>query len=200
MSRYTGPRAKVCRRLGFLAFENANVEKAFLKRETQERFGRKRSEYGRRLVEKQKVMYYYGMREKQMRIFFDRARRQHGDTGRNFLSLCERRLDNAVFSAGFASSRNAARQMINHGHVALNGRKTDVASALVGVGDTITVRDRDASRKLAKSYMDQRQGYEAPEWIATDPKSFTAKIVRLPAREDARLPVNEQLVVEFYSR
>ena len=199
MGRYTGPRAKICRRLGFTVFENANVEKAFLKRESLG-FPRKRSEYGRRLLEKQKVMHYYGMREKQMRKVFDMARRQKGDTGQNFLILCERRLDNVLFSAGFAASRAAARQMIVHGHIRLNGKNVDVPSILANTGDEITIRDNPRSQKLARQAVENKRGYEAPDWIAVDPKSTTCRVVRLPLREDIRLPVDAQLVVEFYSR
>ena len=109
MGRHTGPRAKICRRLGVLVFENSNVEKAFLRREESGGFGRRPTEYAKRLMEKQKVMYYYGMREKQMRKLYRKAKSQKGDTGQSFLVLCERRLDNFLFSAGFASSRAAGR-------------------------------------------------------------------------------------------
>ena len=199
MGRHTGPKTKICRRLGFLVFDNANVEKAFLRRESVG-FQGKQSEYGRRLLEKQKIMHYYGMREKQMRKIFGWARRAKGDAGRNFLILCERRLDNVVCQAGLAPSRPAARQLVSHGNIQVNGRKVDIASQLVNTGDTITVKDKPGAKKLVEGYVAQRAGYEAPDWIAVDPKTQTAKVVRLPVRDDVRLPVNEQLVVEFYSR
>ncbi len=126
MGRYIGPRTKVCRRLGFMIYDNSNVEKAFMKRE-QEPFRRKQSEYGRRLLEKQKVMFYYGMREGQMRKLFNLARRTKGNTSKAFLIACERRLDNVVYSAGFTASRAQARQLISHGNILVNGRRVDVA-------------------------------------------------------------------------
>ncbi|MDR0363045.1 MAG: 30S ribosomal protein S4 [Planctomycetota bacterium] len=199
MGRYIGPRTKICRRLGFMIYENSNVEKAFLKRE-QEPFRRKQSEYGRRLLEKQKVMYYYGMREGQMRKFFNIARRTKGNTSKAFLIACERRLDNAVFSAGFAMSRAQARQFICHGNIRVNGKRVDIASYMVETGDAITISDRSGVRKMVTDIVDRKSGYVAPDWIAVDGKTLTAKIVRLPVREDVRLPVNEQLLVEFYSR
>ncbi len=199
MGRYLGPRTKVCRRLGFMIYDNTNVEKAFMKRE-QEPFRRKQSEYGRRLLEKQKVMFYYGMRESQMRKLFNLARRTKGNTSKAFLIACERRLDNVVYSAGFAASRAQARQVICHGNIRVNGHRVDIASYLVNTGDTITVSDRAGVRKLISDVLEKKSGYVAPDWIAVDPKSLTAKVVRLPVREDVRLPVNEQLLVEFYSR
>ena len=199
MGRYLGPKTKVCRRLGFMIYDNTNIEKAFMKRE-QEPFRRKQSEYGRRLLEKQKVMYYYGMRESQMRKMFNLARRTKGNTSKAFLIACERRLDNVVYSAGFTSSRPQARQVISHGNILANGRRVDVASYLVNTGDTITISERPGVRKLITAVVEKKSGYVAPDWIAVDEKSLTAKIVRLPVREDVRLPVNEQLLVEFYSR
>ncbi|MCL1999849.1 MAG: 30S ribosomal protein S4 [Planctomycetes bacterium] len=199
MGRYLGPRAKICRRLGLLIYDNSNIEKAFMKRE-QDPFRRKQSEYGRRLLEKQKVMYYYGMREGQMRRLFNLARRAKGNTSKVFLINCERRLDNAVYSAGFAASRPQARQLIGHGNVLINGRRVDVASYLVDTGDAITFSERSGVRKIVAGVVEKKGGYTAPDWIAVDSKTLTAKIIRLPVREDVRLPVNEQLLVEFYSR
>ena len=199
MGRYLGPKTKICRRLGFMIYDNTNIEKAYMKRE-QEPFRRKQSEYGRRLLEKQKVMFYYGMRESQMRKLFNLARRTKGNTSKAFLIACERRLDNVVYSAGFTASRPQARQLISHGNILVNGHRVDIASYLVNTGDTITVSERAGVRKLVTSVVDKKSGYVAPDWIAVDPKSLTAKIVRLPVREDVRLPVNEQLLVEFYSR
>ncbi|MDR1611839.1 MAG: 30S ribosomal protein S4 [Planctomycetota bacterium] len=199
MGRYLGPRTKICRRLGFMIYENSNVEKAFLKRE-QETFRRKQSEYGRRLLEKQKVMYYYGMREGQMRKFFNLARRTKGNTSKAFLIACERRLDNAVHSAGFAASRAQARQLICHGNVRVNGKRVDIASFMVGTGDAITISERTGVRKVVTGIVERKSGYAAPDWIAVDPKNLVAKVVRLPVRDDVRLPVNEQLLVEFFSR
>jgi small subunit ribosomal protein S4 len=199
MGRYIGPRTKVCRRLGFMIYDNTNIEKAFMKRE-QEPFRRKQSEYGRRLLEKQKVMFYYGMREGQMRKMFNLARRTKGNTSKAFLIACERRLDNAVYSAGFAASRMQARQIIGHGNILVNGHRVDVASYFVNTGDTITFSAKPGIQKLVGAIVEKKSGYQAPDWIAVDAKTLTAKVVRLPVREDVRLPVNEQLLVEFYSR
>jgi small subunit ribosomal protein S4 len=182
-----------------MIYDNSNIEKAFMKRE-QEPFRRKQSEYGRRLLEKQKVMYYYGMREGQMRKLFNLARRTKGNTSKAFLIACERRLDNVVFSAGFAASRPQARQLIAHGNIRVNGRRVDIASYLADTGDTITATDRAGPRKIISNVVERKSGYAAPDWIAVDPKTLTAKVVRLPVREDVRLPVNEQMLVEFYSR
>ncbi|MDR2391575.1 MAG: 30S ribosomal protein S4, partial [Planctomycetota bacterium] len=193
MGRYLGPRSKICRRLGFMVFENSNVTKAFMNRD-HEPFRRKQSEYGRRLLEKQKVMFYYGMREGQMRKLFNLARRTKGNTSKAFLIACERRLDNAVFSAGFAASRAQARQLISHGNIRVNGRRVDVASYLVDTGDAITVTDKAGPRKIVSGVTVRKSGYSPPDWIAVDEKSLVAKIVRQPVREDVRLPVNEQLL------
>lgn len=200
MGRFTRPRTRVCRRLGHLVFDNTNVEKAYLKRESIAARRRKDSEYGLRLREKQKIMFYYGMREQQMRRFFKMATRQKGNSGVNFLLLCERRLDNVVYSAGFAPSRAAARQLVTHGNVRINGKRVDIPSFLVSAGDTLTFANKPGITKLVNQCIERKAGYTPPDWIATDPKTRTAKVVRLPLREDVRLPVNEQLVVEFYSR
>lgn len=200
MGRFTKPRVKVCRRLGVNVYSNVNVDKAFLKRESVGFSRRKPTEYGIRLTEKQKIMYYYGMREKQMRIFYDRARRISGDTGRNFLVICEKRLDNAFFSAGFAMSRAAARQIIGHGNVLLNGKRCDIPSAMVKTGDTITIKDKPGIQKLIDGSLESRSGFNPPEWLAADVKTRAIRVLREPLREDVMLPVNEQLVVEFYSR
>ena len=200
MGRYLGPRTRVCRRLGALVFDNVNVEKAFNRNEEAMTRRRKLSEYGIRLREKQKIKYYYGMREEQMKRFYNIASRMKGNTGINFLIVCERRLDNAVASSGFAPSRAAARQLVGHGNVLVNGKKVTIPSALVNPGDTITFRDKAGVQKLIQANIDARKGYVSPDWIATDSKSKTAKIVRMPIREDVRLIVEEQLVVEFYSK
>ncbi|MDR0867951.1 MAG: 30S ribosomal protein S4 [Planctomycetota bacterium] len=200
MGRFTKPRTKVCRHLGMVVFNNSNVEKAFAKRETINFTRRKQSEYGIRLIEKQKIMFYYGLREGQMLRFFDHARHIKGDTGRNFLVLCERRLDNVVCVSGFANSRAAARQLVAHGHLLVNGRKCDIASRVLEVNDKITVQDKEQIRKLVDASLEARSGYASPDWLAVDAKTRAITVLRLPEREDVTLPVNEQLVVEFYSR
>lgn len=200
MGRFTKPRTKLCRRLGLQIFENANVEKAFLKRDTVQFGRRKLSEYGIRLTEKQKVMQYYGMREKQMRKLFDKARRMKGNTGKNFLILCEQRLDNVLCISGLTISRAQARQIIAHGNILVNGKKVDIPSYTVQVNDEITLRDKSGVKKIVKEATDRRSGHSAPEWLVSVPQAQSIKVVRAPEREDVTLPVNEQLVVEFYSR
>jgi Ribosomal protein S4 and related proteins len=145
-------------------------------------------------------MFYYGMRESQMRKLFNMARRTKGNTSKAFLIFCERRLDNVVYSAGFTASRPQARQIIGHGNVLVNGKRVDIASYLVDTGDTITISDRAGARKIVTDIVEKKSGYVSPDWIAVDTKGLTAKVVRLPVREDARVPVNEQLLVEYYSR
>jgi small subunit ribosomal protein S4 len=200
MGRFTKPRTTVCRRLGFVVFNNTNVEKAFAKREVVKINRRKQSEHGIRLVEKQKIMHYYGMREQQLRRFFDLARRIKGDTGHNFLILCESRLDNVVCIAGLALSRAAARQLVAHGHILVNGKKCDIASRLLTTGDTVKVTNKTGTQKLVDNALAVRAGYNPPEWLAVDSKDRAVRILRAAVREDVTLPVNEQLVVEFYSR
>jgi small subunit ribosomal protein S4 len=152
------------------------------------------------LAEKQKLRYQYGILERQFRRYFAEAQRSRGVTGEILLQLLETRLDNIVFRLGFASSRSASRQMVGHGHVAVNGRKVNISSYRVRVGDKITVRDNPRSRGLASRGLELTQIVVVPDWLAVDKESFSGTVVRIPSRDEIAPIVNEQLIVELYSR
>jgi small subunit ribosomal protein S4 len=158
------------------------------------------SDYGVRLREKQKVKRYYGLMEKQFMSFFREAVRRKGNTGRTLLELLERRLDNVVYKLNFAPSRKAARQLIAHGHIYLNGRRVDVPDRTVNVGDKIVLKNSDRSRKLVKSQLEANPNYQVQGWLQLDASKPAATVVSLPTREDVQLAIEEQLVVEFCSR
>jgi small subunit ribosomal protein S4 len=166
----------------------------------QAQFSRKESDFGLQLREKQKVRRLYGVFERQFRRYFHLAQRQKGMTGENMLILLESRLDNVVYRLGLASSRPQARQLISHGHFDINGRKTNVPSYLVSVGDTIVVREHSKKtihfKDLAKELDDSR----IPTWLSLDAKNLSGRVVELPTRNQIDVALNEQLIVEFYSR
>jgi small subunit ribosomal protein S4 len=161
---------------------------------------RRPSEYGVRLREKQKLRWYYGVLERQFRRFFDEAQRAKGSTGERLLILMERRLDNVVYRLGFTPSRKAARQLVNHGHVLLNGRVADIPSLNVKPGDVLQIRDRKHSRDLVQQWLTEEEGRVVPQWLSADPANFRGEVKALPAREDVSIQLNEQLIVEFCSR
>jgi len=161
---------------------------------------RRPSEYGLRLREKQKLRWYYGVLERQFRQFLAEAQRQKGSTGETLLTLMERRLDNTVYRLGFTPSRKAARQIISHGHILLNGRMTTISSQKVRPGDVIEVRDRKSSRDLVSTWLAEEEGRVVPPWLAADPAHFRGDVKALPSRDDVSLQINEQLIVEFCSR
>jgi len=161
---------------------------------------RRPSEYGLRLREKQKLRWYYGVLERQFRRFFDEAQRSKGSTGERLLILMERRLDNVVYRLGFAPSRKTARQIVNHGHILLNGKMTNIGSLKVKPGDVLQVRDRKGSRALVGTFLAEEEGRVVPGWLSADPGSFRGEVKSMPAREDVSLQLNEQLIVEFCSR
>lgn len=202
MSRYTGPKARINRRLGAMVFENAGAIKA-----SERRIGppgmappqRKISEYGQAMREKQKIKYYYGLTERQLRRFFDKARLQTGNTGANLLLLCERRIDGVIRQAGLAKTRPQARQGVNHGHFLVNGRTHDVASSLVDVGDIIHVSRRSNVCQLYQGCLLETDG-ECADWLSLDAEHLEVRVLRLPAVEDITLPVEVGLVVELLSR
>jgi small subunit ribosomal protein S4 len=160
----------------------------------------KSSEYGIRLREKQKVKRYYGVLEKQFQRIFAEALRGADNTGINLLRLLERRLDNALYKAGFCQSRRTARQAIVHGHILVNGRKVDRPGFLVSAGDRISVHTREKSRKLIGAQLEDESARPPQAWLSVDPKRMEATVVALPSREDVAIPVEEQLIVEFCSR
>ncbi len=161
---------------------------------------RRPSEYGLRLREKQKLRWYYGVLERQFRRFFAEATRSKGSTGEQLLILMERRLDNVVYRLCFAGSRSAARQFVNHGHVLVNGRRANIPSLKVEVGDVIQIHDRKRSRDLARHWLEEEEGRVVPQWLAADAEAMRGEVKALPSRDDVSIQVSEQLIVEFCSR
>src|SRR4051794_2912380 len=203
MARYTGPKSKISRRFGVALFGPSKA----LERKN---YGpgmhgpkgsrRKQSEYAIALGEKQKLRYQYGVLEHQFRRYFTIASTRRGVTGEILLQLLETRLDNVVYRLGFANSRSAARQMVSHGHVQVNGRKVDVSSFNVKAGDTITVKDKPQSRRLAAKHIELTQITPVPDWLAANKEQFSGVVSRIPSRDEIAPIVNEQLIVELYSR
>ena len=212
MARYTGPVCKLCRREGeklFLkgsrcmtpkcSFERRSYPPGQHGREGQFRRGRA-SDYLLQLREKQKARRIYGIMERQFSRYFERASLRSGLTGSNLLILLESRLDNVVYRLGLASSRAQARQLVSHGHFMLNGRKTDVPSALVSAGDSISLRPESAGRAYFKELRQDIDDRQVPRWLSLDTGNLTGSILNLPVREDIDVSLNEQLIVEYYSR
>ena len=205
MARYTGPVVKLCRREGVNLFESDKVSKYLNKRpyapgqHGQRRKGRP-SDYSVRLREKQKLIRIYGMGERQFRNLFAEAARRDGVTGTIFLQLLESRLDNVVFRMGLASSRRQARQLVGHAHVIVNGKKVDVPSYQVKPGDVVAVTDKSRSLDVIRENVENQKRRRTLPWLDFDPEKMSGRFVRLPAREDLAVPVNEQFVVEYYSR
>jgi small subunit ribosomal protein S4 len=210
MSRYLGPSCRLCRREGMkLMLKGTRCETAKCPIEKRERSmapgmhgwrrGRK-SDYGVRLREKQKVKRYYGLMEKQFISYFNKAERRTGNTGEILLELLECRLDNGIYKLNFAPSRKAARQLITHGHIYLNGRRVDVPDITVKIGDKLTLKNSDKSRKVVKQQLEANPNYTVQGWLQLDTSKPAATMVALPTRDDVQLAVEEQLVVEFCSR
>src|ERR1700677_1740225 len=203
MARYTGPKTKISRRFGVPIFGPAKAMER--KNYPPGMHGpkgsrRKQSEYALALAEKQKLRYQYGLLERQFRRIFQIALTRRGITGETLLQLLETRLDNVVFRLGFANSRSAARQLVSHGHVTGNGRKVDVSSYNVKPGDTIVVKDKPGSRRLAAKYLELTQIAPVPDWLTLNKEQFTGTVARIPTRDEIQPIVNEQLIVELYSR
>lgn len=210
MARYLGSSCKHCRREGMkLMLKGARCETAKCAVERRERHmapgmhgwrrGRS-SDYGVRLREKQKLKRYYGLFEKQFMRYFHKAERIRGNTGEVLLGLLERRLDNVIYKLNFAASRKSARQLITHGHIYLNGRRVDIPDITVNLGDKITLKNSDKSRKLVKNQLASNPNYAAQGWLQIDSDKPAATIVALPTRDDVQLAVEEHLVVEMCSR
>jgi small subunit ribosomal protein S4 len=203
MARYTGPKTKISRRFGVPIFGPAKAMER--KNYPPGMHGpkgsrRKQSEYAIALAEKQKLRYQYGLLERQFRRYFQIALTRRGITGETLLQLLETRLDNVVYRLGFANSRNAARQMVCHGHVSVNGRKVNVSSYTLRPGDEVTIKDKPGSRRLAARNLELTQIAPIPEWLVVDKEGYTGKVARIPTREEIAPIVNEQLIVELYSR
>ena len=205
MARYRGPIAKISRRLNIALTEKA--QKVLNKRpfppgqHGPSARRRQMSDYGMQLQEKQKARYMYGVLEKQFRNLYSRAQRVPGETGAALFMLLERRLDNVVYRMGLATTRQQARQLVAHGHVTVNGRKTNIPSFTVRVGEKISVRVESRKRPYFKNILEAKELlHRAPEWMRVVHADLSAEIVALPRREDAEQGINEQLIVEFYSR
>ena len=161
---------------------------------------RKQSEYGMQLNEKQKVKFIYGVLEKQFRLYYERAEKMPGITGENLLAILEQRLDNVVFRLGFGMTRREARQLVNHGHVTVNGRKVNIPSYHVKPGMVISLTEKGKSMQKIKENIEDNAFRAAPKWIEYDKNNLTAKIIAVPAREDIDMPIEERLIVELYSK
>ncbi len=203
MARYTGPTAKISRRFGVELF---GASKAFARRpfppgQHGARAGRKKkSDYGIMLAEKQKLRFMYGVLEGQFRKYYEEAARRSGVTGDILLQLLELRLDNIIYRLNFASTRAAARQMVSHGHVCVNGHKVNIASYSCKPGDVITVAAKARSQALANRSMELAANATTPDWLEVDAAKLTAKVARIPSVEEIAPIVNVQMIVEFYSR
>jgi small subunit ribosomal protein S4 len=200
MGRYTGPKARVNRRLGFQVFENAGAVRALERKEYPPGMAQRRKKtsiFGQALTEKQKIKYYYGFREQQLRKYFAKAKRLKGNTGEHLMLLCERRLDNVVRRAGFAKTRPQARQGIVHGHFLVNGRRVDRPSYQCNAGDVITIKNRP---NLKTFYEETASGDQGCSWINFDKDDLKAIVTSLPTADDVSLPVDVGAVVAFLSR
>jgi len=203
MSRYTGPTTRINRRFGMSIFppNKAQDRKPHPPGQHGPRLRRKHSEYALGLNEKQKLRFLYGLTEKQFRRTFERAKSRRGVTGQIFLQLLETRLDAVIYSLGFAKTRRMARQLVAHGHIKVNGRKTDIPSYAVTAGDTIEVREATSSRQLATRALEDTRIRNVPNWISRNEDTLTATINRFPENEEIiETGINVQLIVEFYSR
>ncbi|MDI4646465.1 30S ribosomal protein S4 [Cohnella hashimotonis] len=199
MSRYTGPKFKLSRRLGIsLSGTGKDLKRAFPPGQHGANQRRKISGYGQQLLEKQKLRHMYGLNEKQFRNLFDRASKLKGKSGENFMFLLESRLDNLVYRLGWSNSRAGARQLVSHGHVTVNGKKVDIASYTVQVGDLIGLRERSRGLKAIKEASDSR--HHIAGYLDFNQAAMEGKYVRLPSREELSQDIDEQQIVEFYSR
>ncbi|MGD0537156.1 MAG: 30S ribosomal protein S4 [Verrucomicrobiota bacterium] len=202
MARYTGPRVRISRRFGLPIFGPTK----YLERRNYgpgvhgPKSRRKTTEYGLGLIEKQKLRYYYGLLERQFRGVYERALRKRGVTGETMLQILETRLDNVAYQLGFGPTRAAARQMVTHGHIKVNGRKVSAPSYALKVNDTVEVRDASVSRQMASKNMESTTSRAVPDWLSLNKETFKGVVVRMPTRDDIQPIANEQAVVEFYSR
>jgi len=203
MARYTGPRVRISRRFGIPIFGPSK----YLERRNYppgvhgpKGARRKSTEYGLGLLEKQKFRYYYGLQERQFRNIYSKALRSRGVTGELMLQILETRLDSLVFGLGFAATRSAARQMVGHGHIKVNGRKASISSYAVKLNDVIEVKDSSVSRQLATKNFELATARAVPDWLVLNKDAFKGTLVRVPSRDEIQPIANEQAVVDFYSR
>lgn len=208
MARYTGPVCRLCRREGlklFLKSERCYTDKCAIDRKgyppgaRRQRPG-KQNEYGMQLREKQKLRRTYGILERQFRRYFEKAEKMRGVTGENLLQLLELRFDNVIYRLGFGGSRAEARQLVRHGHFTINGRKVNIPSYQVKIGDVIEVKEKSKDSDKFKFLADALSTREAPDWLDLDKENMKARVIDLPKREHIDVPVEESLIVELYSR
>ena len=191
------PVLKRCRSLG-LAPQFLGVNKES-KRQAR-RQNRKKSEYGIQLTEKQKAKFIYGVLERQFRGYYDKAKKLEGIAGENLLILLERRIDNVVYRLGLASTRRQARQIVRHGHIAVNGKRLDIPSAMVYAGDVISVMENSRSKEYFKGMDEKMAAVTSPAWLVQDTANLGGKVDRYPTREEIDVPIEEQLIIELYSK
>ena len=202
MARYTGPRVRISRRFGLPIFGPSK----YLERRNYgpgvhgPKSRRKHTDYGLGLIEKQKLRYYYGLMERQFRGVYEKALRRRGVTGEQMLQILETRLDNVVYHLGFANTRAAARQLVCHGHVTVNGRKVGIPSYALRVNDVIQVKNHNVSRQLATKNLEVATSRAVPDWLSLSKDEFKGVVMRIPTRDEIQPIANEQAVVEFYSR
>lgn len=202
MARYTGPRTRISRRFGVPIFGPSK----YLERRNYgpgvhgPKSRRKNTDYALGLIEKQKLRYYYGLMERQFRGVYERALKRRGVTGEQMLQILETRLDNVVYHLGFANTRAAARQLVGHGHVRVNGRKVNIPSYSLKVNDVIEIKDSNVSRQMANKNIEVSTSRAVPEWLSMDKNAFKGVVMRIPTRAEIQPIANEQAVVEFYSR
>ena len=199
MAKNTQPIAKRCKALGI-----SPTVMGYSKKETNRNPGgqmrKKKSEYALQLTEKQKVKFVYGILEKQFRSYYEKASRMPGKTGENLLILVERRLDNVVYRLGFAMTRREARQLVNHGHYTVNGKRVNIPSYTVNVGDVIAVCENSCSATRFKKMKEDDAFVAAPKWLERDKNTLSGKVIALPARDDIDFEIAENLIVELYSK
>ena len=211
MARYTGPVCRLCRRETtklFLKGERCYTPKCAIEKRNYipgqhgkgAKFRRKMSDYGVQLREKQKARRVYGVLERQFRRYFENAIHTPGLTGEVLLQMLELRLDNVIYRLGFADSRAQARQLVTHGHVFVNGHKLDIASALLKDGDVVTVRPQSQATEYFKMLADTKNPRSVPAWLSADVRGLTGRVLQKPVRTEIDTNVNEQLIVEYYSR
>jgi small subunit ribosomal protein S4 len=202
MARYTGPRVRISRRFGLPIFGPSK----YLERRNYgpgvhgPKSRRKHTDYGLGLIEKQKFRYYYGLMERQFRGVYEKALRRRGVTGEQMLQILETRLDNVVYHLGLANTRAAARQMVCHGHIMVNGRKVGIPSFALKVNNVIEVKNHNVSRQLATKNLEGSVSRAVPDWLSFNKEEFKGTVMRIPTREEIQPIANEQAVVEFYSR
>jgi len=202
MARYTGPRTRISRRFGVPIFGQSK----YLERRNYgpgvhgPKARRKVTDYALGLLEKQKLRYYYGLMERQFRNVYERALKRRGVTGETMLQILETRLDNVVYHLGFANTRPAARQMVSHGHIRVNGRKVNIPSCALKVNDVVEVKDSNVSRQMASKNLEMATSRVVPDWLSLNKEAFKGAVARIPTRDEIQPIANEQAVVEFYSR